>query len=55
MLVFLFATDHHDGTYTIAYLATVTGRYSLAVSVDARNVQGSPLRVRVEGGFQFAS
>ena len=45
--------DLHDGTYQLSYLVTVVGRYSLAVSVDCRDIEGSPHRIRVEGGFHF--
>ena len=40
--------DESDGTYTVAYLATVSGTYQLSVTCNAQPVPGSPLTITVE-------
>eukprot|EP00898_Chlorokybus_atmophyticus_P008070 jgi/Chlat1/8264/Chrsp78S07699 len=40
-------TDNNDGTYGLAYVATVAGRYSLEVLVVDQHVVGSPFAVEV--------
>ena len=41
-------TDEGDGTYTVTYLATVSGTYSLAVSCNSTPIHGSPFSITVE-------
>ena len=40
--------DEGDGSYTVSYLATVSGTYSLAVSCNSHPIPGSPFAITVE-------
>lgn len=40
--------DEGDGSYTVSYLATVSGTYSLSLSCNAQPVLGSPFEISVE-------
>jgi len=45
--------DKLDGSYAVAFLVGVVGRYTLAVSISEVDVRGSPFAVEVQGGFHF--
>lgn len=38
--------DNHDGTYTVAYVPDVTGRYTILVKYGGDEIPFSPYRVR---------
>ena len=41
-------TDEGDGSYTVSYLATVSGTYSLSISCNSTPIPGSPFSISVE-------
>ena len=45
--------DLENGEYSITYMVTLVGRYTLAVSVEGADVASSPFRLSVQGGFQL--
>jgi hypothetical protein len=46
--------DEGDGSYTVTYLATVSGTYALSLSVNAAPLVGSPLEIAVEPSVAHA-
>lgn len=38
--------DNHDGTYTVAYVPDVTGRYTILIKYGGDEIPFSPYRVR---------
>ena len=46
--------DEGDGSYTVTYLATVSGTYALSLSVNAAPLAGSPLEIAVEPSVAHA-
>ena len=46
--------DEGDGSYTVSYLATVSGTYSLSVSCNAAPIPGSPFAITVEPSVAHA-
>jgi len=51
----VYIQDNKDGTFGVTYMATIVGRYSLAVSVEGSDISLSPFMLYVQGGFKLAS
>ena len=47
-------SDELDGSYTVSYLATVSGTYSLSVSCNSAPIPGSPFTITVEPSVAHA-
>ena len=41
--------DNHDGTYTVAWKPTISGKYKICVSLFGEALKGSPFEVTVDG------
>ena len=39
--------DHDNGRYTIEYVAELSARYALSITIDAKHIVGSPFSVDV--------
>ena len=45
--------DRLDGSYYIEYNATISGRYTMSISLLEQDIPGSPFQINVHKGFNF--
>ena len=48
-------TDHHDGSYTCAWMSKVSGKFTIVVLLQGQQIVGSPFTVQVLQGRADAS
>ncbi|XP_061738550.1 E3 ubiquitin-protein ligase TRIM71 [Nerophis ophidion] len=48
-------SDHHNGSYTVSYVAQCEGEHLVSVLVCNQHIQGSPFKVFVKSGRSYGS